>query len=71
MIVGGLYGDNEPNELWSIPATGGAPRKLNLGVKVKHLSLHPDGRRIAFTAGKTDGAIWVMENFLPEPTAAP
>ncbi len=55
------------SELWSIPATGGEPRKLNLGVKVRHLSLHPDGRRIAFTGPDPKGGteVWVMENFLP------
>ncbi len=54
-------------ELWSIPVTGGEPRKLNLGVKVSHLSLHPDGRRIAFTGPDPKGGdeVWLMENFLP------
>ncbi|MEE9128931.1 MAG: protein kinase [Phycisphaerales bacterium] len=55
------------SELWRIPVTGGEPHKLNLGVKVRHLSLHPDGRRIAFTRPEREGwgDIWVMENFLP------
>jgi hypothetical protein len=30
------------------------------------LRVHPDGRRIAFSAGQRDKAeVWVMENFLP------
>ena len=30
------------------------------------LSVHPDGRRIAFTAGTpVRSEVWVMENFLP------
>ncbi len=67
VVVGGPDAPDKPDELWSIPATGGEPRKLNLGVKVNHLSLHPDGRRIAFTRSdpKRGGEIWVMENFLP------
>ena len=67
VVVGGPDAPDKPDELWSIPATGGEPRKLNLGVKVSHLALHPDGRRIAFTGPdpKGGGEIWVMENFLP------
>ncbi|MEE9131757.1 MAG: hypothetical protein V3T84_17230, partial [Phycisphaerales bacterium] len=67
VVVGGPDGPDKPDGLWSIPATGGEPRKLNLGVKVNHLALHPDGRRIAFTGPdpKGGGEIWVMENFLP------
>ena len=67
VVVGGPDAPDKPDELWSIPATGGEPRKLNLGVKVDHLSLHPDGWRIAFTRSdpKRGGEVWVMENFLP------
>ncbi|MEE9269623.1 MAG: hypothetical protein V3V49_05110 [Candidatus Krumholzibacteria bacterium] len=65
VIVGRPYAEDKPDELWIIPANGGEPRKLNLGFKVKHMSLHPDGRRIAFTAGKYTSEVWVMENFLP------
>ncbi len=67
VVVGGPDGPDKPDELWSIPATGGEPRKLNLGVKVDSLSLHPDGRRIAFTGPEPKGGdeVWVMENFLP------
>ena len=67
MIVGGPDAPDKPDELWRIPVAGGEPRKLNLGVKVSHLSLHPDGRRIAFTGPDPKGGqeVWVMENFLP------
>ena len=65
VIVGRPRDTDKPDELWSIPATGGEPRKLDLGFKVKHMSLHPDGRRIAFYMGKFNSAVWVMENFLP------
>jgi Tol biopolymer transport system component len=67
VVVGAPDAPDEPDELWMIPAEGGEPRKLELGVKVSHLSLHPDGRRIAFTRPEPGGGgeVWVMENFLP------
>ncbi|MHC4353747.1 MAG: TolB family protein, partial [Planctomycetota bacterium] len=68
VVVGGPDATDKPDVLWMIPAEGGEPRKLELGVKVSHLSLHPDGQRIAFTRPESngDGEVWVMENFLPE-----
>ena len=57
-------------ELWRIPVDGGEPAKLGLamvGLGLKGLSVHPDGQRIAFSAGGGVGptsALWVMENFL-------
>ncbi len=67
VVVGGPDAPDKPDELWRIPVGGGELRKLNLGVKVSHLSLHPDGRRIAFTGPDPKGGeeVWVMENFLP------
>jgi Tol biopolymer transport system component len=73
VVVGGPEARDEPDVLWMIPAKGGEPRKLELGVKVSHLSLHPDGRRIAFTcpepSGGDGGEVWMMEKFLPEAVA--
>lgn len=62
----------KPPELWRIAAAGGKPEKLNLTVRRlrPHLRFHPDGRQIAFTAGRFEVEVWAMENFLPEPTAA-
>jgi hypothetical protein len=63
------------NELWRISAAGGQPQKLELTLpRMGHLRVHPDGRQIAFTAyssqaGKSE--VWVMQNFLPPPKAAP
>ncbi len=52
--------------LWRIPAEGGAPEKLELAMdSVSGLRFHPDGQRIAFTAGLNKSEVWVMENFLP------
>ncbi|MFC1718588.1 hypothetical protein ACFL6S_33340, partial [Candidatus Poribacteria bacterium] len=62
---------DEATGLWRIAVEGGEPQ--NLGLTMKHsLSLHPDGRRIAFTApGSGHGAeVWAMENFLPTSTAS-
>ncbi len=57
----------EVEELWRVPAEGGEPQKLGLAMKrLGYLSVHPDGRRIAFTAGLGIPEVWVMENFLPE-----
>jgi len=55
--------------VWQIPAAGGEPRKLGalpgLGPRSR-LSLHPDGRRIAYTRGERRFEIWAMENLLPQ-----
>jgi len=58
-------------ELWRIPADGGQAQRIDLPVnKLRWLSIHPDGRRIAFTAGSGITEIWTLENFLPAPKAA-
>ena len=60
-------------EAWQIPVEGGEPQKLGLAMEAFHeLSLHPDGRRIAFTqpGSARYGEVWAMENFLPELKAA-
>lgn len=56
-------------ELWMIPAEGGEARNLGLTIdRIFNLSIHPDGKRIAFTSGTPSAEVWVMENFLPEDT---
>jgi Tol biopolymer transport system component len=58
-------------ELWRIPSQGGEPTNLGLAANENaRISFHPDGRRIAFTAGETNTEVWVMENFLPDSRAA-
>ena len=53
-------------ELWLVPVQGGEARKLDLAAEnMRDLSVHPDGRHIAFTAGGDRTEVWVMENFLP------
>jgi Tol biopolymer transport system component len=71
---GRIEGQEPRLELWRIPAEGGEPQDLGLameGLLLYGLSIHPDGQRIAFTAGRDLGSqTWVMENVLPELKAA-
>jgi Tol biopolymer transport system component len=61
----------DPNwELCRIPASGGEIEKLGIimpGENASSLTMHPDGRHIAFssTSAPLPPAVWVMENFLP------
>jgi Tol biopolymer transport system component len=62
---------HEPDELCRIPTEGGEPQKLLAMNDLHQISVHPDGRRIVFTAGwDWETKVWVMENFLPGFTAA-
>jgi Tol biopolymer transport system component len=47
---------------------GGNPRKLeeDIAGRFSSLSIHPDGKRIAFVStGRTEYSYWVMENLPP------
>lgn len=60
-------------ELWLVSAQGGEPRKLDLAAEnIRDLRIHPDGRHIAYTAGKDRLEVWALDHFLPgaETTAA-
>ena len=59
--------DRLPDELWRYPIAGGEPVKLSLGIKIRQMSMHPDGRRFAFASHEPKGGaeVWVLENFLP------
>jgi Tol biopolymer transport system component len=68
------YSDRPPEggadwRLWRIPAEGGIPQDVGLGVSdFEGLSVHPDGLRITFSTGQLDrepSQVWIMENFLP------
>jgi Tol biopolymer transport system component len=57
-------------ELWQVPIAGSQPRKLDIDLSdwanpASGFSIHPDGRQIAFTAGRNVPEIWALENFLP------
>ncbi|MFQ5817941.1 MAG: hypothetical protein ACE5H2_08310, partial [Terriglobia bacterium] len=63
-------GQKQEFEIWRISLEGGQPQRLGLameGLWPFGLSVHPDGRQIAFTAGPPllGDPIWVLENFLP------
>jgi Tol biopolymer transport system component len=61
----------QPTELWRMPVTGGKPQRLDLAIEnLQNLRFHPDGQRVAFSAGAYKAEVWVMENFLPVLTAA-
>ena len=52
--------------LWRVSVERGESKTLGLAMnRLRHIRLHPDGRHIAFSAGKNKGEVWVMENFLP------
>lgn len=54
---------------WRVPVDGSQPRKmtwaLNLSPSNRWISVHPDGKRVAYTSGAQRFEVWVMENFLP------
>jgi Tol biopolymer transport system component len=53
--------------LWLVPTTGAVPVSTGLTMDgLRDLSIHPDGRQIAFNAGFKRGELWVMENLLPK-----
>ncbi len=63
-----LKKDDGKWELCRISADGGELEKLGLEMSnFFNLSVHPDGRHIAFSSsGQSGSEVWVMENFLPE-----
>jgi Tol biopolymer transport system component len=70
-VLFGLRGDT-PNDItyWSIPAAGGQKTRLSLSFTGPNnsLSVHPDGRHVAFQDGKGNEEVWILENFLPAAT---
>jgi len=64
-----LFGKRHPVELWRVPGEGGEAQKVLAMDGLQDVSVHPDGRRIAFTCKKWIDQVWAMENFLPESTS--
>ena len=61
----------DDSELWRVPFEGGDLENTGLtGERIRNLRFHPDGRRVAYSAGRGRREIWVIENFLPELRAA-
>lgn len=51
--------------VWKVAVADGATQKTELtGKSLRDLHLHPDGRRLAFTAGEGADELWVIENLL-------
>ncbi len=63
-----LFRRGSVSGLWRISAEGGEPQRLELAVDNLRATptMHPDGQRIAFTAGQHKAEVWVMENVLPD-----
>lgn len=57
-----------PTRLLRLPVAGGPPEETGVVMdhEIQALRSHPDGRRIAFTAGSQEVEVWAMENFLPD-----
>ena len=54
------------SEIWRVNVQTG--RQQQIGSKIPGLfraTMHPDGKRIAFTTFQKSSELWVMENFLP------
>ena len=60
--------ENASEELWLVPVGDGQPRQLEIDTRnlnVSPISVHPDGRQIAYLGGEQKKEVWVLENFLP------
>jgi len=57
----------DSSELWLVPVGDGQPRKLEIDPRnfQPPISVHPDGRQIAYLSGESKAEIGVLENFLP------
>lgn len=66
--------NGKQRELWRFPVTDGQPRKLEIDTsnwaQGGTFSLHPDGRQIAFVAGRQELEVWALDNFLATLTAS-
>jgi Tol biopolymer transport system component len=54
--------------IWRVPLAGGEAENIGVSINgIRGLSVHPDGRRIAFDS-VVDAAseVWALENFLPK-----
>lgn len=52
--------------LWRVPVTGGTPQEMGITSRAMgKISIHPDGRRIAFVSNLSVSQVMALENFLP------
>lgn len=66
LYIKGFPWTPERRELWQVSIDDKSPKKIGEFEGMARLSVHPDGRQIAFSALKRQTEIWVMENFLPK-----
>jgi hypothetical protein len=51
--------------VWRVPVNGASPTPTSLAMEgLRDLSIHPDGRTVAFNAGFKRTEYWVLENLL-------
>ncbi len=56
----------ESYDVWRVPVDGGAAEKLEVALPgINRISVHPDGRRLAISAGSAKFEAWVLENLVP------
>lgn len=52
---------SERRQLWSVPADGSSPSPLPLALPgLDEVRVHPDGRRLAFSAGGSSNEFWML-----------
>jgi Tol biopolymer transport system component len=58
--------------VWRVPVAGGEPENIGISLnRIRHLRMHPDGRRILFDGVVDPGSeVWALENFLPKASSA-
>jgi Tol biopolymer transport system component len=66
LYIMGLYYNRKQRELWQVSIVDKNPKKIGEFEGMSCLSVHSNGRQIAFSAVKRQTEVWVMENFLPE-----
>jgi Tol biopolymer transport system component len=58
-----VHRTGKQSEISVIPAEGGQPLRTGIQMNgIRFLRLHPDGKRLAFQSGVTDGEVWVVQN---------
>jgi hypothetical protein len=69
--------DAQATRVWRVPVGGGAPQEIRFPLRGRRdfdsVSLHPDGKQIAFVAETPTPrtqTVWALENFLPRTSSA-
>ena len=60
--------EHQVQDIWRVPAGGGTPIRLNLGLHFEmYLDFSPDGRHLVFRDSHVSNELWVMRNLFPAP----